>query len=75
MSEGGGIVIPAAMRDELGLKPGDHATLEMDDGQLRVMPRVQAIRRAQEALRKYVAGGPSAADELIAERRAESARD
>ncbi len=37
--------------------------------------RAKAIRRAQEILAKYVPEGRSLADELIAERRAEAARE
>jgi AbrB family looped-hinge helix DNA binding protein len=70
--EGGRIVIPAAMRRALGVKPGDTVLLEMDDGELRVITRLQGIRRAQARLAPYVQGKPSMADELIAERRAEA---
>lgn len=74
MSEGGRIVIPAAFRRALNMKPGDDVILEFEDGELRVRTRAAGIRRAQEILGKYLTG-PSPVDELIAERRAEAARD
>ncbi len=75
MSGGGRIVIPARMRQALGLKPGDDVILELEGGQLRVMTRSEGVRRAQAILHKYLANVPSAAEELLAERRAEAARD
>ena len=67
----GRLVVPAAIRKELGLTPGAAVTLRVTDGELRVLARSEAIRRAQERVRKYVRPGRSLADELIAERRAE----
>ncbi len=71
----GRIVIPAEYRRALGLREGDPVTVQLDDGELRVLTRAQAIRRAQEILAPYLAGKPSPVDELIAERRAEAARE
>ncbi len=71
----GRIVIPAEYRRALGLREGDPVTVQLDDGELRILTRAQAIRRAQEILAKYVPPGRSLVDELIAERRAEAARE
>lgn len=59
-------------RKALGLKPGDTVVMEIEDGELRIATRLSGILRAQELVRPYVAGTPSMADELIAERRAEA---
>lgn len=75
MSEGGRIVLPAKVRRELNLKCGDELLIFIEDGEIRLMTRRQAIKSAQELVSRYVAGGPSMADELIAERRAEAARE
>ncbi|MCA9829098.1 MAG: AbrB/MazE/SpoVT family DNA-binding domain-containing protein [Dehalococcoidia bacterium] len=72
--EGGRIVIPARIRKELGIKAGDSLSLEVEDGVLRLETPVQRIKRAQAMLAPYLKG-PSLADELIAERRADSAAD
>lgn len=75
VSDGGRIVIPAAFRKELDLHVGDDVVVELEGGSLRLCTRREGLRRAQEILRKYLQGGPSLADELIAERHAEAARE
>jgi AbrB family looped-hinge helix DNA binding protein len=75
LGEGGRLVIPAAIRKELGLKVGDDVILEVDDGALRVRSLKDAIAHAQALVRRHVPEGRSLADELIAERRREAARE
>jgi AbrB family looped-hinge helix DNA binding protein len=75
LNENGRIVIPAAMRDALQIKPGDELLLHLEDGELHVTTRMQRIRRAQELVRRYVPEGVSLADELIAERREAAKRE
>ena len=75
VSEGGRIVIPAEFREALGLAVGDEVRLRLDDGEIRIFTLEHAIRRAQELVRRYVPEGVSLVDELIAERRAEAARE
>ena len=71
----GRVVIPAEYRRALGLREGDAVVIQLDDGALRILTRAQAIRRAQEIVAKYVSPERSLVDELIAERRAEAARE
>ena len=71
----GRVVIPAEYRRALGLRAGDAVVVQLDDGALRILTRAQAIRRAQEIVAKYVSPDRSLVDELIAERRAEAARE
>ena len=71
----GRVVIPAEYRRALGLRAGDAVVIQLDDGALRILTRAQAIRRAQEIVAKYVSPDRSLVDELIAERRAEAARE
>lgn len=75
MSEGGRVVIPAAIRKALELKEGDTVLWELMDGEARLTTRRERLRRAQELVRRYVPEGVSLVDELIAERRAEAARE
>ena len=49
--------------------------LRVEDGELRIWSLREGMRRAQEIARKYATPGRSAVDELIAERRAEVARE
>jgi antitoxin PrlF len=65
----GRIVIPAAMREALGIADDDYVDLRVIDGELRIMTVRETIRRAQEWVRQYVPSGVSLADELSAERR------
>ena len=71
----GRVVIPADYRRALGLRPGDSLTLELNGGSLRLVTLAQAIREAQEFVAKYVDKDRSLVAELIAERRAEAARE
>jgi AbrB family looped-hinge helix DNA binding protein len=65
----GRLVIPAAMREALGITDGDMLDLVVADGELRIATMRERLRRAQESVRKYVPAGVSLADELSAERR------
>ncbi|MBK9373841.1 MAG: AbrB/MazE/SpoVT family DNA-binding domain-containing protein [Holophagales bacterium] len=67
----GRLVIPAALRRNLGLMPGASVTLRVAGGELRVVARSEAVKAAQARVRRYVKPGRSLAGELIAERRAE----
>jgi AbrB family looped-hinge helix DNA binding protein len=65
----GRLVIPAAMREALGIADGDMLDLVVADGELRIATMRERLRRAQERAKKYIPAGVSLADELSAERR------
>jgi AbrB family looped-hinge helix DNA binding protein len=65
----GRLVIPAAMREALGIADGDMLDLVVVDGELRIATMRERLRRAQERAKKYIPAGVSLADELSAERR------
>lgn len=75
LGAGGRVVIPAPFRAALGMKPGDKLTFELEANELRIYTRREGIRRAQEIIRKYIPEGVNLTDELIAERRAEAAKE
>ena len=75
LGKGGRLVIPAEARKRLNLREGDQLVLEVVDGELRLYSVMEAIRRAQAIVAKYAKPGGSVVDELIAERRAEAARE
>jgi AbrB family looped-hinge helix DNA binding protein len=79
LAPNGRIVIPAAIREELGVAPGDTLLLNVEDGVLQIESYATRIRRVQrevaEAFRGLRAPGASMADELIAERREEARRE
>jgi AbrB family looped-hinge helix DNA binding protein len=72
---GGRIVIPAEIRRTLGMEEGEPVVMRVENGELRIWTIDQGIRRAQAIASKYVIPGRLASDELIAERRAEVARE
>jgi bifunctional DNA-binding transcriptional regulator/antitoxin component of YhaV-PrlF toxin-antitoxin module len=73
--DGGKLVIPASFRRELGLQVGDTVVMEVVEGELRVRSRDAAIADIQKLVRSLVPEGVSLSDELIADRRAEAARE
>ena len=75
LSANGRIVIPAAIREELGFAPGDTLLMDVEDGVLRIESYPARIRRIQQEFAPYVKPGILASDELIAERREEARRE
>lgn len=69
LSKEGRILIPAAIRNELNLRPGEPLTLAVVDGELRITSRISAIRRMQKRLARLRDPARPVADELLRERR------
>jgi AbrB family looped-hinge helix DNA binding protein len=65
----GRLVIPAAIRETLGMAENEVIDLRVVDGELRIVTLRATIRRAQEWARQNIPPGVSLADELSAERR------
>lgn len=72
IAAGGRIVIPASFRRKLGADIGDEVILRLVEGEIHILTRSQAVRKAQALVRKSVPSGRSLAQELIEERRKES---
>ena len=70
----GRLVVPAALRKRLGLEPGERLLVRVKDGALILEPRAVVERRLRARFSK-VDPEVSLADALIAERRAEAARE
>lgn len=68
VSTKGQLVIPAAMRDALEIVPGGRVALTLEDGVIILRP--VSDRLVDETCGMF-AGGPSLADELQKERRAD----
>ena len=75
LEKNGRILLPAAVRKQLGVKPGDQLLLHVSDDGVHLTTLPMAVRRVQEELRRYVPRGASLADEVIAMRRAEVERE
>ena len=75
IAEGGRLVIPAELRRELGLAIGDEVIVRVEDGEIRILTRGEAVKRAQGMVRRHIKVSRSLVDELTAERRAEAKRE
>jgi len=75
VSSKGQMVIPAAIREELGIEPGTRVAIRREGDELILRPMTPAATmRLIKQLRGMTAGGPSLTDELLSERRAEDAK-
>lgn len=75
VDQSGRIVLPAELRSELGIAPGDTVNLLKDEAGVHVQTQQQALKALQEYFGKIVPTGVNLVDELIAERRAEAERE
>jgi AbrB family looped-hinge helix DNA binding protein len=70
----GRIVIPAEMRCELGIQPGDQIVLSVHGKELRMTTLRERIAQAQAKVRKYFPTGTRMSERLIEDRREEVRR-
>ena len=76
MSSKGQLVIPAAIREEFGLKPGTRFAIRMEGPEVILKPETLAAKLAMiKKMRGIAAGGPSLCDELLEDRRLERERE
>ena len=75
VKNGGRVLIPANLRKELDMSDGDIVTLAVENGELRISTLKRNLQDVQRLMAKYKQPGISVVDELIAERRAEAARE
>jgi AbrB family looped-hinge helix DNA binding protein len=72
IGKSGRIIVPAKLRKELDIRPGDEIVMRLEEGQIRLIPLRQAVKQAQKIVREYVPQSASLVDDLIRERRHES---
>lgn len=65
----GRVVLPAEMRKELSIEDGEEVIFSRNEYGIQITPLDQAIRQAQETVRRYVPEGTSLVDELHEARR------
>ena len=81
MSENGRVLIPAALRDQLGFKSNARIFIEVKDGSLVLTSPAQHYARLRAYFDQHLTPhvpkipGQDSVDEFIAERRAEAARE
>lgn len=71
----GRVLLPANMRAAMTLEQGDVITGWLKDGELRLHSHLHGLRKIQAEASSMAAGSVYASDELIAERRAEAAKE
>jgi AbrB family looped-hinge helix DNA binding protein len=75
INENGRILIPAAMREQMDLKPGDSVVLTLENDVLRVESYLAVVRKIQEEFKQFRKPGGSVVDDFIAEKREEARRE
>lgn len=75
VAAGGRVVIPAEVRQALGIREGDEVLLTQDADGIRITTYRQAVKRAREVVSRYVRPGVSLIDELGRERAEEVAKE
>lgn len=75
IAAGGRIVIPAEVRQELGVKEGEEVLLTRDENGYRITTYRDAIRRAQALFSRIKKPGESVVDAFLRERRDEAQRE
>jgi len=72
LNANGRVVIPAAVRKALDLRPGDELIMRVEDGELRLSTRRQALARARRMIRRYIPDSEDLTQSLIDDRRREA---
>ena len=69
LSREGRVLIPREVRQALNFSEGESLGLRVQDGEIRIFSRAQALLAMQKRMAKYKRPGVSVVDELIRERR------
>src|SRR5690349_16336570 len=75
LASGGRIVIPAEIRELLGIQVGEELLLTRDEIGFRLTTSRQAIRQAQSLFAKMKEEGEGVVEEFLRERRDEAAKE
>ena len=73
IDKSGRLIVPASLRRQLGIRPGDRLHLRVVDGELRISTWEKAVERVQQSLAAYRPDDQEelASEALIRERREE----
>lgn len=72
---GGRVVIPAEVRQGLGVKEGDELLISRDGDGIRITTVQQAVKEVQAYFGQFKKSGERVVDEFLAERREEAAKE
>jgi len=71
----GRVLIPAAIRQQLGLRAGEPLAVSVVDGEVRIVSRLAALRRMQQRLAHLRDPRNPVVDELLRDRREAASRE
>jgi AbrB family looped-hinge helix DNA binding protein len=69
ISAGGRVVIPVAVREQLGMKVGSQIVLIVEGNHLRLSSAKVARQQAQDLVSRYIPASVSLSSELMADRK------
>jgi antitoxin PrlF len=69
MGSNGRMIIPAGIRNRIGMPQGGSFVVHVENGEVRLEPIAHAIARVQSLVREYVPSDVSLASELSGDRR------
>jgi AbrB family looped-hinge helix DNA binding protein len=75
VAENGRMVLPKAVREALGIRGEGRVTLTVEDDEVRLSAIDKEIEAAQDLFAKLASGPDLSTDDLVAEKRAEAARE
>jgi len=75
VKDAGRILLPADVREALGVSEGDTLQAVVEDGELRLVTPLSALRRLQDMVASKPADQRGSVDDFLLSRRAEAARD
>ncbi|MEZ5352647.1 MAG: AbrB/MazE/SpoVT family DNA-binding domain-containing protein [Bryobacteraceae bacterium] len=75
LDRAGRVMVPREFRERLNISEGMELVVRIEDGELRLSTRAEALRRAQRALADLKRPGQSVVDDFIAERLKEAQQD
>jgi len=75
IERGGRIDLPSPFLEALDVGEGDQVQLGLEGDSIRILTRAGALKELRAHVHEFVPEGVSLVDELIAERRAEAAKD
>jgi AbrB family looped-hinge helix DNA binding protein len=75
LGESGRIVLPASIRKEFGLEPGERLTVFTEKGEIRILSRKMALERIRAGIIEQRGSLEGLLDEFLTEKHAEAARE
>ena len=75
LGESGRIVLPASIRKEFGLQPGERLTVTSKGGEIRILSRKMALDSIRADIIRQRGSLDGLLDEFLAEKREEAARE